>query len=215
MSLQEFTWQQFLVAAVVLSALWALGVWLIYWRPLSPGGLSGGRDKGRFDRKDALPHNWQDEVDELDGAGGADRFKASDDGLMGKPALEYGVSVLEADEFSFVPLKEHEERLERVEDGEIGEDLEPVEDKKPKEYADGWEANLPLDLREAKREIQIICRIMEREDGSKEDFFALFEAIRKDYPRLSGSELIGELNDFIREQVPFYLSDQELENLWV
>ena len=170
MMFEEFTWQQFLVAAMVLTALWVLGVWLIYWRPLSTGG-------GKV--REALPHSWQDEVDE---------FSTLDDGLMGKPALEHGVSVLEADEFSFVPAEERKGREE---------------------------PNLLGDMADAQDEIKGICRILEKEDGSKEDFFALFEVVRLKYPKLTGSELLPELNDFIREQVPFYLSEQELDSLWV
>ncbi|MNJ87491.1 hypothetical protein D3C87_50110 [compost metagenome] len=173
MSLQEFTWQQFLVAAMVFSALWVLGVWLFYWRPLSGGGEKAG---------DALPHSWQDDVDE---------FSAVDDGLMGKPALDHGVSVLDADEFSFMPLEER------------GEGLEPEE------------PDLLGELADVQDEIKGICQILEKEDGSKEDFLALFEVVRLKYPKLSGSDLLGELNDFISEQVPFYLSDQELDSLWV
>ena len=196
MMFQEFTWQQFLVAAMVLSVIWLLGVWLICWRPLPPGRLNGGRGNGVSDGEDALPHSWADEVDALDGG------NALDDGLMGKPALEHGVTVLEADEFSFVPVEETEERSERSGRKEDGERVE------------GWEANLPLDMEEVQVEIEMICRIMEREDGSKEDFFALFKRVKKRYPRLAGSELRVELNDYIREQVPFYLSEQELDSLW-
>lgn len=191
MSLQEFTWQQFLVAAMVLSALWVLGVWLVYWRPLSAGGRKAG---------DALPHGWEDEVDELNGISAFDAPGALDDGLMGKPALEHGVSVLDADEFSFAPLEERGEREEPYDRGER---------KKL-----GVEALLG-ELADAQEEIKGICRIMERENGSKEDFFAMFGLIKDKYPRLADSEMLAELNDFISEQVPFYLSDQELDSLWV
>lgn len=184
MMFQEFTWQQFLVAAMVLSVIWLLGVWLIYWRPLSTGGLNGGKRNGTHDSEDALPHSWQEEVDVLDPLG------ATDDGLMGKPALEHGVSVLEADEFSFA-------QVERRDRGERGE------------------SDLLGDLADAQEEIKGICRILEKEDGSKEDFFSLFEIVRVKYPKLTGSALLSELNDFIREQVPFFLSDEELDSLWV
>jgi len=179
MMFQEFTWQQFLVAAVVLSVLWVLGVWLIYWQPLSPGRLNGGVGNGVHDGEDSLPHSWQDEVDEL---------STVDDGLMGKHALEHGVSVLDADEFSFAPVEERREHGER---------------------------DLLGELADAQDEIKGICRILEKEDGSKEDFFALFEVVKLKYPQLAGSVLLGELNDFIREQVPFFLSEQELDSLWV
>lgn len=209
MMFQEFTWQQFLVAAMVLSALWALGVWLIYWRPLSPGGLSEGRGKVKYDGEDALPHSWQDEVDELSGGNAYNAhnainvLNALDDGLMGKPALEHGVSVLEADEFSFSPLGEREEHGERLGHGE------------PEDLGKLGVQGLLAELDDAQEEIKGIARILEKEDGSKEDFFALFEVVRLKYPKLAASELLGEMNDFIREQVPFYLSEQELDILWL
>jgi len=184
MMFQEFTWQEFLVAAVVLSVIWVLGVWLIYWRPLSPGRLNGGVGNGVHDGEDALPHSWEDEVDELNGA------YALDDGLMGKPALEHGVSVMDADEFSFAPVEDRDAR-------ELGE------------------LDLLGDISDAQEEIKSICRILEKEDGSKGDFFALFEVVKVKYPKLSGSALLPELNDFVREQVPFFLSDEELDSLWV
>ena len=196
MMFQEFTWQQFLVAAMVLSVVWLLGVWLICWRPLPPGRLNGGRGNGMHDGEDALPHSWADEVDALD------EGNALDDGLMGKPALAHGVSVLEADEFSFMPVEEIEERSERPAGGEPGARSKL-----------GVEALLG-ELADAQEEIKGICRILEQEDGTKENFFALFEVVRLKYPKLSGSDLLPELNDYIREQVPFYLSEQELGSLW-
>jgi hypothetical protein len=156
MMFQEFTWQQFLVAALVLSALWVL--------------------------------------DELSGINAPNALNAPDDGLMGKPALEHGVSVLEADEFSFSPLEERGER-----EGPVARGVQGLLDE----------------LDDAQEEIKGIVRILEKEDGTKEDFFALFEVVRLKYPRLAASEMLGEMNDFIAEQVPFYLSDQELDSLWV
>ncbi|WP_132226062.1 hypothetical protein [Pedobacter sp. ok626] len=164
---------------------------------MSPGGLSGGKGIGMHDAEDALPHSWQDEVDELSGVNAPGALNALDDGLMGKPALEHGVSVLDADEFSFAPL---EERLDREEHG----DLRKL----------GVQGLLD-ELDDVQEEIRGICRILEKENGSKEVFFSLFEVVRLKYPRLADSELLGEMNDFIREQVPFFLSEQELDSLWV
>nr|WP_199082844.1 hypothetical protein [Pedobacter sp. ASV19] len=76
-------------------------------------------------------------------------------------------------------------------------------------------ADLLGDLADVQDEIKAICRILEKKDDSKEDFPALFEVVKLKYPKLAGSELLGDMNDFIREQVPFYLSEQELDSLWV
>lgn len=161
---KSFTWQDFLLAATLLTLIWYGLVWLCFrkkGKPVSP----------------ALQHRWEEDFSQVE-----DR-----DGLMGKPALEHGVSVVEADDFSFAPV-ERAERADRV--GMLGE------------------------LADVQQEIRTACSILASEDGTKEDFFTLFEVIRGKYPKLASSPLLPELNGFIREQVPFYLSEEELEQLW-
>ncbi|ETZ20151.1 hypothetical protein [Pedobacter sp. V48] len=164
--LKAFSWQDFLLAATIMSLLWWLGIWLLYFRkPVVGASLP-------------LSHSWANEVDEL---GAAD--------LMGKPALDSGVSVVEADDFSFgAPLAD--------------------------EGAPDQEEQLG-DLADVQEEIKTVCRILAAEDGTKEDFFSLFEMIRNKYPRITSSPSLAALNGFIREHVPFALSKEELENLWV
>lgn len=168
MMLQAFTWQDFLLAALVLSVFWYAGVGLLFYRGEISGFLSG---KGGG--SEPLAHGWQDQVDELD----LD--------LVGGASGESGVSVLEADEFSFVP----------------------------RELAD-----LPLDpladLEDVKVEIKSICAVLEMEEGTKADFFALFAMIRGKYPTVFAGEEILELREFLVEHLPFELSDPELAGLW-
>jgi hypothetical protein len=166
MRLESLTWQQFLVATLAFSAVWYAVVGLLYYR--KEISLLFSKDK----LSEPLAHGWQDRVDDLE------------PGLIGAAAEEHGVSVLEADEFSFLP------REAVTEVDSLGE------------------------LADMQQEIKGICTVLGKEDGSKEDFMALFIMIRNKYPKVATSELLPELNAFIREQAPFHISQEELESLW-
>jgi hypothetical protein len=153
------------LASIILSLLWWAGVWLLYYRRRGQPSVS-------------LTHRWADEVDDLEEVD-----------LMGKPVLEHGVSIVQADDFSFgapPPDKEIPDKGEQL-----------------------------GDLADVQQEIKTVCGILAAEDGSKEDFFSLFEMLRSKYPKISSSGSLDALNTFIREHVPFALSEEELENLWV
>ncbi len=167
MLLSNFSWQVFLLAAVLLSLLWYAGVWLLFYRK-KPAGASA-----------PLPHGWEDEVDVLEGANVERRSGDLVDDLMGLSALAHGVSVLEAEDFSFgVP-----------EETKLGV------------------------LPDVQEEIKTACRAVEAGVGGKPEFFALFALIRERYAIPQGSREL--LNEFIREHVPFFLAEQELEDLWL
>ncbi|MEQ7801306.1 hypothetical protein ABDJ41_16045 [Pedobacter sp. ASV1-7] len=167
MMLQVFTWQEFLIAALVLSVLWYAGVGLLFYRGEILGFLSG-----RGKSSEPLAHSWQDQVDELE----LD--------LMGGVAGESGVSVLEADEFSFVPRES------------VDRDLDPLGD-----------------LADVQDEIKGICSVLEMENGTRADFFALFAMIREKYPKVFEGGVRVELAEFIVEHLPFELSEDELAGL--
>ena len=155
MLFNNFSWQDFLLAAAVLSLVWYAGVWLFcYRRKVSVSEIP-------------LPHGWQDDVDVFE------------DDLMGKPVLEYGVNVVDAGDFSF-SLPE--------------------------------QAQLGV-LPDVQEEIKSACRELERDLGDKETFFELFRGIRDRYPIPEASREL--LNEFIREHVPFFLAEEELEGLWL
>lgn len=169
--LKAFSWQDFLLAATILSLLWWLGIYLcFFWK--KGGGIAGSGAAS------ALPHSWENQVDDLD------------NGLMGKPVLEHGVSVVEAEDFSFG-----------------GSEMEDAGDSAKLEQLG--------DLADVQQEIKEVCRILAAEDGTKEDFFVLFEMVKGKYPGIALSPSLAALNGFIREQVPFALSSQELEDLWL
>lgn len=167
MMLNALTWQEFLLAALVLSVLWYAGVGLLFYRGEISGFLSG-----RGKSVEPLAHSWEDQVDELE----AD--------LVGATAGESGVSVLEADEFSFVPRKS------------VDRSLDPLGD-----------------LADVQQEIKSICLVLEMEDGTKADFFALFAMIREKYPKVFVGGVRVELAEFIVEHLPFELSEDELAGL--
>ncbi|MEJ2881493.1 hypothetical protein [Pedobacter sp. GR22-6] len=165
--LKAFTWPDFLLASILLSLIWYALVWLLYFR------------KKKVPNKDALPHRWQQQVDDL----------AEEDDLMGTSVLDHGVSVVEADEFSFSPESD---------EGGVPDRLDQI----------GL-------IADAQQEIRSICRLLETQDGDKEDFQALFGVLRTKYPELKTSPQLAAFNQFIREQVPFQLTEEELEDLWI
>lgn len=81
--LQAFTWQQFLVAAMIFSLVWLLIAGLVFFRKQLFGLLSGDK------QVEPLKHAW------------ADDFEADD--LMGKAQEPEGVQVLSQHEFGFTP----------------------------------------------------------------------------------------------------------------
>lgn len=104
--LQQFTWQQFLVATLVLTIVWYVGVILIYY-PKELKAILGGKPKP--DGADQpLDHKWDKNVDVL----------SSDDEpeLMGKSKLPDGMSKVSIDEVSFVSDDEKQDRLGLISD---------------------------------------------------------------------------------------------------
>ncbi len=102
--LHSFTWQQFLVAALILSSIWYLVVWFAYCK---------GNLKNIFPtkQKDAAPpeplkHYWdnEDEFEELN----------DEDNLLGKSKQPEGVSNLAMSEFGFAPRIEDKSKEDQI-----------------------------------------------------------------------------------------------------
>ena len=170
MMIKSFFTQHLLTVSLVLGGLWLLVVWWFCLR--------------RKVRKPSPPlaHRWQKGVDEL---GNADSGVSGVD-LMGKPALEDGVTVLAAEEFGFA-------------------------DKPGAKATKSEQLGLIADVQQ---EIKSVCAVLAQKDGSKEDFFSMFELVRIKYPKMAAHPSLLELRLFIRERVPFHLSDEELDGLW-
>lgn len=90
--LQAFTWQQFLIAAMIFSLVWLLVVLLLFYRKEVFRVLSGEP------KVEPLKHAWQDDFEQ-----------EPEDELMGKTAQPDGVSILGQDDFSFAPKAETDE----------------------------------------------------------------------------------------------------------
>ncbi|RYY71641.1 MAG: hypothetical protein EOO13_02375 [Chitinophagaceae bacterium] len=166
--LKSFSWPDFLLAASVFSLFWFLVIGLLFYRKEVFGLLSGSKADA-----EPLPHGWQNEVDEF-------VENSSTDDLMGKSALDDGVALVSAEDFSFVDKTE--------------------------------QLGLVADVRE---EVKSICSILEKEDGGKEYFLSLFALVKGKYPAVASSPALSAINAFIREHVPFFLSDDELDSLWI
>ncbi|WP_139235744.1 hypothetical protein [Mucilaginibacter polytrichastri] len=87
---QSFTWQQFLVAALVFSLVWLLIVALVFYRKELFALLSGSSPDEAKRSVEPLKHAWQED---FEGSG--------DDDLMGRQALPDGVSIVSQDDFGF------------------------------------------------------------------------------------------------------------------
>lgn len=103
--LQQFTWQQFLVAALILSLLWYAGVILIFYRR-ELSALLGGKPKERH--KEPLPHRWQKEVETIE--------DNESDELMGRSKMPEGMESVGMDGFGFVSDSNREQQIGLVPD---------------------------------------------------------------------------------------------------
>ena len=172
--LQQFTWQQFLVASMVLSLVWYVGVILIYFRS-EVFGFFGNVGIGTS--AESLPHRWEKGVEVLENE------DVAQEELMGKSRLPQGMESVPMGSFGFA-------QTEGQREAQVG--LVP----------------------DVLQEIREIFGIIEKEDGSKKDFFNLMEMVREKFPKIGSSPNIPQINQFIAEHAPFHLSAEELENLW-
>ena len=93
--LQQFTWQQFLVATLVLTLIWYAGLLLVFYKT-GFFGLVGSKTKNvGSGGGDPLPRRWEKGVEEMDG------LDAEQADLMGASRLPEGMSLLTSDAFGF------------------------------------------------------------------------------------------------------------------
>jgi hypothetical protein len=177
--LHNCTWQAFLIAAILFSLVWLVGVLLLFYRKELNAFLSGSAREP----VEPLGHAWADDFEQ-----------AEDDGLMGKPALPEGVSILEQDEFSFAPAKV-----------KPGIDLTPNDELLQGDVFDLMEQVKP---------------IFGKVGLDKETFIDLVNEEVRDFPRLMESPLLDSVYEQVCQQVndsvvlEFELSAEELkENL--
>lgn len=63
-------------------------------------------------------------------------------------------------------------------------------------------------------EFKSILHILERDKGTKADFISLFALVSGKYPQIKGTANEEAINDYIREHLPFEITEEELEELW-
>lgn len=63
-------------------------------------------------------------------------------------------------------------------------------------------------------ELKILFSELERTAGDKRDFFKLQAKVKEEYGPLSGHPSLGAINEFIAERAGFYLTPEEMDNLW-
>lgn len=169
--LQQFTWQQFLVATLILTLIWYFSVMLLFYRKELKAFLNGKKLK---DENDApLPHRWAKKVDELQ--------PEPEENLMGKSKLPEGVSIIEMEDIQF---------------------------------ADDNNVQLPGLVSDVIQEIKTIFNILVNEDGTKQDFFKLIEAVKETYSGIITNQHIPRINEFIIANASFHITREELDNLW-
>ncbi|MHB1178812.1 MAG: hypothetical protein ACYCZO_10835 [Daejeonella sp.] len=174
--LHQFTWQQFLIAALILTLVWYIAIILLYYRTKILDLFS---KKSKHKQPEKLKREWEEELEEDD-----------NDDLIGRQAVPEGVSEVEMHMFGFAPIIKKETNPEHDKDTQLG---------------------LVPDVLE---ELKGIFRILEKENGSKEDFISLFKLVSSKYPKVKGTSNQQALNEHIRENLPFHISDEELANLW-
>jgi len=188
--LYQFTWQQFLVAALVLSAIWYITVAVVFYKDKIRNILN---NSGLDPAPEPLKHAWQEDYD--------DELEEKEfDDLIGKPAQPEGLSKVEMHMFGFAPtvklevLNEAEERQEMSDtDREVQQSIVP----------------------DALEELKRVFHILENENGKKEDFISLFGLIATRYKdRIKGTPNQAALNEYIAENLPFAISNEELDKLW-
>lgn len=175
MVFKTFTWQQFLIAAVILSGIWYLVVLPLLYRRKLKEWLG---EKGKKPDLRPAHRDWDEELDDLP--------EEEDNDLLGKPKMPEGITRVGMNMFGFAPDLADDESRERQQ-GLVPDALE---------------------------ELKSIFHILEREQGTKEDFISLFGLIKSKYAAIRDTPSERALNDYIRENALFPISDEELANLW-
>jgi len=175
--LKHFTWQQFLLAASILTFTWyAILLLVIYRKKLFE--LLSGRPLDEA-QTEPLKRDWDEDFEE--------NALEEEDELMGKSALPEGMSKLSMSQFGFAPRLDEDEDNRARQQSVVPDVLE---------------------------ELKSIFHILETQQGSKADFISLFSLVSAKYPEVKGTPNEEALNDYIRENVLFPITDEELGNLW-
>ncbi len=175
MILHFFTWQQFLVAAVIFTVAWYAVIFFLFFR-----GKITAKLPGKSKQPERIRREWDDELED---------YPDEEDDLIGKQSLPDGISEVEAHLLGFAPKeREHED----VDDRETQLGVVP----------------------DVLEELKTIFHILENEGGTAEDFVSLFGMVKAKYPGIRNTPNEAAINEYIRENLPFDISDDQLANLW-
>jgi hypothetical protein len=197
--LHQFTWQQFLVAALILSLIWYGAVILFFYRKQIQEIISGKHKPANPQKP--LAHAWDEEFE--------DEPSAEEENLMGKSALPEGMTRLSMAQFGFAP-----DPGEPVIEQGVNKNWKQRKDFENETTDDERERQLGL-IPDVLEELKSIFHILETEQGNKEDFISLFGLVSSKYPKIKGTSNQQALNDYIRENLPFSISDEDLNGLWL
>ncbi|MGY4539454.1 hypothetical protein ACVW0P_003888 [Mucilaginibacter sp. UYNi724] len=173
--LEQFTWQQFLVAAFVLSLVWYLAIFLLYYRDKAKVIFT---PKTKEKSPEKLRKEWAHELEDE-----PELKEAENGGLMGRPVEPEGMETVAMDGIRFAEKPHNKEQ----------------------------QLGLVPDVLE---ELKGVFRDLENKDGGKSDFFPLIHRIKEKYPKIAASDNLEDINRNIRDNAPFLLTDEELEDLW-
>lgn len=171
--LYKITWQHYLLCVAIALALWYGVVLWVYYRDNAKRLLDKVNEEAGTD--EGLPD--KDEPDE---------------DLLGRPAEEYGVSVVDSQEISFEPKPAYQEKM-----GQFSNE-------------DDLKGLIP----DVMEEIKSIIYTVETEQGTKDDFINLFKLVSSKYPTIKNIRQLEAINEWISDNLPFELTQEELLQLW-
>lgn len=170
MVLQHFTWQQFLVAATILTAIWYAVIILIFYRQQIQDLLHGKKKDN--DPPEPLGHAWDEDFE--------DEPEDEPDDLIGKSAMPEGMTKVSMSMFGFAPgISEEAQEQETV-------TIRNKEDEFKNDTGDDDRERQQSVIPDVIEELKSIFHILETEKGTKEDFLSLFALVSSKYQRIRG-----------------------------
>jgi len=103
---QQFTWQEFLIAALVLTIIWYAAVILLFYRKEMKAFLNK-KQVGKSEGK-SLPHRWEKDVDLLE--------EDEQEELMGRSKMPEGMTTVSMGDVGFAGDDDREDRLGLIPD---------------------------------------------------------------------------------------------------
>ena len=203
MLLQHFTWQQFLIAATILTAVWYALV-ILFFHTNRIKDLLNGKQR-QTSTPERLRHAWEDDYEE--------EGQEDADDLTGESVLPEGMSKVSMSMFGFAPQVSTPEEPAKTADSLrlhlLHENAQQLLRNKDK-CRELQQTLVP----DAIEELKNIFHILQKDNGGKDQFISLFDLIKHKYASLRDTSSGKALNEFIRENALFPISNEELINLW-